>query len=73
MIDNITGKKKTKDFGVYLTMDNVAAHIEQRKQQYQEIKDYYIANNQLPYQSYDDESNYMKTEKDNFTDMLDIK
>ena len=38
-----------------------------------DIPDYYIANNQLPYQSYDDESNYMKTEKDNFTDMLDIK
>ena len=73
MIDNMTGKQKTKDFGEYLTMDNVAAHIEKRKAQYQEIKDYYMANGQLPYQGYDDASNYMANEKDNFTDMKDIK
>lgn len=73
MIDNMTGKEKTPNFGVYLTMDNITEHIKQRKQEFAAIREQYLQTKQLPYLPYEDASNYKASEKDNYTDMKDIQ
>lgn len=72
MIDTMTGKQNPEGFGVYLTMDNIEQHIKKRKDQFEEIKKYYNDNGQLPFLSYEDDSNYLREEKETFTDMLNI-
>lgn len=64
MIDNMTGKQHTPNFGEYLTMENVAQHIAKRKESFKQIQEFYKANGALPYEGFDAPSNYMAAEKD---------
>lgn len=69
MIDTMTGKANHKDFGIYLTMDNIGSYINERRKEIKEIRNYYKEHGTLPLQSYQDDSNYKRDEKMSFTDM----
>lgn len=67
MIDIINGKVKDSDFGQYITPDNVADYIKERKERYENIRQYYKENQALPLHSFDDESVINKSSIQNLT------
>lgn len=73
MIDTIMGKESPKDFGIYLTMDNIGSYINSRREKMKDIRNYYKKTGTLPLQSFHDSSNYKKDEKLSFTDMAAIQ
>ncbi len=61
MIDKMSGKEiPYKDFGVYLTRDNIMQEIATRTQKTNEVREYYKQTGTIPIKGYDDESNIMR-------------
>ncbi len=65
MIDTMSGKPDEYNFGVYVTPENAADYIKDRKERFEEIKEYYRKNKKLPLLPYEHESTINRERKEN--------
>lgn len=61
MIDRMSGKETGhNDFGIYLTTENIAAELAERRSETDKLREYYKKTGTIPLSDYEDDSNITK-------------
>ena len=57
VVDTVSGKNSYEGFGVYVTKENIYEHIQERKNDYQRLREEYLETGTILLNGYEDESN----------------